>query len=106
VLQALIIEEQISSEEMTVDSNARLQSVKPVSSAVPSYVRNAALRDWVLATAQLTRPDRILWCDGSQAEYQSLCRSLVQAGTLIPLNDNKRPGSFLARSDPADVARV
>jgi phosphoenolpyruvate carboxykinase (GTP) len=94
------------SEEIIVDTHARLQTIAVGSSVIPDYVGNSALRDWVLASAQLTRPDRIVWCDGSDIEYQSLLRQLVQAGTLIPLNDNKRPGSFLARSDPGDVARV
>jgi phosphoenolpyruvate carboxykinase (GTP) len=91
---------------MTVDSQARLQSIRPTPPSIPDYVRNTSLRNWVEATAQLTRPDRIVWCDGSDSEYKALCDELVQAGTLIPLNDSKRPGSFLARSDPADVARV
>jgi phosphoenolpyruvate carboxykinase (GTP) len=89
-----------------VDSHARLQAIQTTSSVVPAYVRNAALRDWVKASAQLARPDRIVWCDGSDSEYRSLCEGLVRSGTLIPLNDNRHPGSFLARSDPADVARV
>ncbi len=89
-----------------MDSQARLQSVRPTPPSIPVYARNTSLRNWVEAIVQLTRPDRIVWCDGSETEYKALCDELVRAGTLIPLNDSKRPGSFLARSDPADVARV
>jgi len=72
----------------------------------PSHVRHDELKHWVGQVAALTRPDRIHWCDGSQAEYDALCRALVASGTFQPLNPAKRPGSFLALSDPNDVARV
>jgi phosphoenolpyruvate carboxykinase (GTP) len=72
----------------------------------PDWVRNRALLDWVTATAKLVKPERIVWCDGSQAEYDRLCGELVASGTLIRLNEQLRPGSYLARSHPSDVARM
>ncbi|HEU5087153.1 MAG TPA: phosphoenolpyruvate carboxykinase (GTP) [Roseiflexaceae bacterium] len=73
---------------------------------IPEYVRHEGLKDWVGTIAQLCQPDAIHWCDGSQAEYEDLCQQLVEAGTFIRLNEARRPNSFLARSDPGDVARV
>ncbi len=67
---------------------------------------HAELNAWVAEMAALCKPDAIHWCDGSQAEYDDLCQKLVAAGTFIPLNPALRPGSFLCRSNPADVARV
>jgi phosphoenolpyruvate carboxykinase (GTP) len=75
-------------------------------SSAPSWVRHAGLRQWVSEVARLAKPERIVWCDGSQAEYDRLCEQLVEAGTFIRLNPKLRPNSFLARSHPSDVARM
>ncbi|NWF70189.1 MAG: phosphoenolpyruvate carboxykinase (GTP) [Chloroflexi bacterium] len=72
----------------------------------PSYVKHARLRNWVQEMAELCKPDAVHWCDGSQEEYDQMCEALVQNGTFIRLNPQLRPNSFLARSDPSDVARM
>ncbi|MDQ6927621.1 MAG: phosphoenolpyruvate carboxykinase (GTP) [Actinomycetota bacterium] len=67
---------------------------------------NQKLLDWVNQVTELCTPDRVEWCDGSQEEYDRLCKLMVSQGTLTPLDDAKRPNSFWATSDPGDVARV
>jgi phosphoenolpyruvate carboxykinase (GTP) len=72
----------------------------------PYSVAHSGLLEWVDQVARLCKPDRIRWCDGSAAEYEELCNLLVEKGTFIRLNPEKRPNSYACFSDPSDVARV
>jgi phosphoenolpyruvate carboxykinase (GTP) len=72
----------------------------------PDFVKNQRILAWVEAMANLTQPDSIHFCDGSDEEYNMLCGQMVAAGTFLKLNEKKRPNSYLVRSDPSDVARV
>jgi len=85
-----------------IESRAALSA----SLEAPAAARNPRLLEWVRKIADLTKPARILWCDGSDDEYGRLCDAMVASGTLHRLDPQLRPGSFLARSDPSDVARV
>ena len=85
--------------------NAHRDGLEDVSQA-PAHVRHAGLRAWISSMVKLAKPARVVWCDGSAEEYDRLCAELVQAGTFIKLNEKLRPGSYLARSHPSDVARM
>ncbi len=77
-----------------------------VSIETTAPTRHQALLEWVEEVAALAQPDSIHWCDGSAEEYDRLCQLLVDRGTFRRLADAKRPNSYLAFSDPSDVARV
>ena len=67
---------------------------------------NKKLQDWVKEMADMCQPDKIYWCDGSEEENDRLLQEAVEKGMATPLNPKKRPGCYLFRSDPSDVARV
>jgi len=79
---------------------------RQAAASIPAWVTNTRLKEWIAEMTGLCQPDRIHWCDGSDAEYNMLCDQMVASGTLRRLNPDKRPNSFLALSDPSDVARV
>ncbi|MGI9025583.1 MAG: phosphoenolpyruvate carboxykinase (GTP) [Burkholderiaceae bacterium] len=74
--------------------------------SAPSWVKNQKLVAWVADIVRLAQPDSVVWCDGSDQEFDRLCDLMVESGTMRRLNPAKRPNSFLALSDPSDVARV
>ncbi|MBT7803630.1 MAG: phosphoenolpyruvate carboxykinase, partial [Microbacteriaceae bacterium] len=84
----------------TIDAPTRTSQT---SGAVSASVE---VLEWVHEAAAWLTPREVVWCDGSPAEAQQLTATLVESGTFTPLNPEKRPGSYLARSEPSDVARV
>ncbi|MEX2316935.1 MAG: phosphoenolpyruvate carboxykinase (GTP) [Pirellulales bacterium] len=78
----------------------------PTTVEAPATAKNKELVAWVDEFRKLAKPDQVYWCDGSQAEYDRLCAEMVASKTFIKLNEKLRPGCFLARSHPSDVARV
>ena len=72
----------------------------------PDYVKNSSARNWIQEIYSLCKPDQIHWCDGTDQEFDLLCDQMVKSGTFKRLNAEKRPNSYLALSDPGDVARV
>src|SRR3974377_1642697 len=77
-----------------------------IDGSATTLTRNKALLDWVRDCAALVQPDRVVWCDGSEAEKERLTKHAVDTGVLIPLQPKKRPGCSLPRPNPNDVARV
>src|SRR4029077_13816163 len=82
------------------------EPLAPMHTTACAPTTNERLLAWVGEVASLTEPDEIHWCHGSAEEYDRLCQALVDAGTFERLSDAKRPNSYLALSDPGDVARV
>ena len=87
-------------------SNPAVLSVDATSLEFPEYIRSESVKTWVREAVALCKPDAVHWVDGSEEEYNALCELMVESGTFIRLNPDLRPNSFLARSDPSDVARV
>jgi len=83
-----------------------VESISTIPGLRPAPTRHAGLIAWVEQIAALTKPARVHWCDGSEAEKAAIIANLVERGTLKALDQTKRPGGYYAASDPGDVARV
>src|SRR5690625_1918943 len=92
-------------QKATLDRPART-NCSPKLADFPDCVTNEEARRWMTDMVELCKPDSVYFCDGSQEEYDRLWNDLVEAGTFIRLNEEKRPNSYVAFSDPSDVARV
>src|SRR5664279_3830128 len=85
---------------------AETASVNATSNNQSAPTTHQGILDWVAEVAELTQPARIHWCTGSDEEWVELTNALVESGTFVRLNEEKKPNSFWAASDPTDVARV
>lgn len=74
--------------------------------SIEAWTTNRKLKDWIRGVEELCQPDHVHLCDGSEEEYLRLCEEMILAGSMIKLDESRRPNSYLVRSDPADVARV
>jgi phosphoenolpyruvate carboxykinase (GTP) len=96
----------VADEALVVTSNTTAKKPSSIPGLETSLTNHAKLKEWVAEIAAQTKPDRVYWCDGSEAEFEKLTSELIALGTLKRLNPAKRPNSFYAASDPKDVARV